>query len=476
MTVLYRKYRPQNFDEVIGQSGVVNFLKESISKDKLPHAIILSGPRGTGKTTLARIVALTVNCEKIDDQVLKPCLECTSCKHILESEFSDLIEIDAASNRRIDDIRNLKEMVGLPPHFGKKKVYLIDEAHMITHEAFNAFLKTLEEPPEHVVFIFATTEVEKFPDTILSRCQELKLQTIPVKELEDHLKDISKKENITIEDIAISLIAEYSEGCARDAISLLEQVSRLDDITEGKICRFLNIISEKEINELIDITLNVKEKELHEYFTRLDSLGLSAKSLVKQFIKSAENRISQSTISDQNGKYLLTLLKNLLETGENLSNSISPITSLKVAFLDTMISIVQSTKTPVSNHNTQATPPKIVERTATLNNIANSHTPSTKPLRSDKLESIKDPVIKGLLMGQEFEILESKVEITANSNFIFEKLNGKKADLEKEFQKPVSINMAGTPKSQEPEVKPIQTTDQSPKSEIEKDLVDIFQN
>ncbi len=219
--VLARKYRPQRFAEVVGQPHVVRTLQNALRRGRLAHALLFAGIRGIGKTTIARIVAKALNCEGPDPG--EPCNTCGPCREITEGRSLDVIEIDAASNRGIDEIRELRETLKFRPTRGKAKVYIIDEAHMLTREAANALLKSLEEPPPHVYFILATTEPYRLPVTILSRCQRYDFRRLPVATLVEHLKEIARREKVEIEEEALTLLAKEAEGSLRDALSLLDQ-------------------------------------------------------------------------------------------------------------------------------------------------------------------------------------------------------------------------------------------------------------
>src|SRR5580693_9501721 len=224
--VLARKYRPQTFAELIGQEAMVRTLANAIASGRVAHAFILTGVRGVGKTTTARIIARALNCVGADGTggpTISPCGECVHCRSIAEDRHVDVIEMDAASRTGIDDIRDLTEGVRYRPVSARHKVYIIDEVHMLSKPAFNALLKTLEEPPAHVIFVFATTEVRKVPVTILSRCQRFDLRRIETPELVSHLANIAAKENVAIGPAALSLIARAAEGSVRDALSLLDQ-------------------------------------------------------------------------------------------------------------------------------------------------------------------------------------------------------------------------------------------------------------
>ncbi len=240
-SVLARKWRPATFDEVIGQEAVIQTLKNSISEGRIHHSLIFSGLRGTGKTSTARIYAKALNCK--NGPTVQPCLECDSCKEIAEGRDIDVMEIDAASNKGVDDIRNLKEIVQYPPIRDRYRVFIIDEVHMLSTHAFNALLKTIEEPPSYVVFILATTEPHKIPATIRSRCQIFEFKKIPPVKIVKHLQDICNKEGINIDKNALKLIVDASEGSMRDAQSLLDQIISFsgEKITEEDVSVVLGV-------------------------------------------------------------------------------------------------------------------------------------------------------------------------------------------------------------------------------------------
>ena len=219
--VLARKYRPQSFDELQGQEHITKILKQAIETKRIAHSFLFCGPRGIGKTSCARILAKSLNCQ--EGPTLKPCGVCFICQEIAKGNSFDVIEIDGASNRGIDEIRALRENVKFAPSYGRYKIYIVDEVHMLTSEALNALLKTLEEPPSQVIFIFATTEAHKVPSTILSRCQRFDFKRISLETISSNLKDISKKEGVKVQDEALFAIAKASSGSMRDALGILDQ-------------------------------------------------------------------------------------------------------------------------------------------------------------------------------------------------------------------------------------------------------------
>jgi DNA polymerase-3 subunit gamma/tau len=248
----YRKWRPQGWDEVIGQEHVVRTLRNAVGKGNIAHAYLFSGPRGTGKTTTARIIAKAANC-LTDDQSLRPCNECANCLAVNEGRFLDLIEIDAASNTSVDDVRDLREKINYSPSVGRFKVYIIDEVHMLSNAAFNALLKTLEEPPAHAIFVLATTEVHKIPATVLSRCQRHEFRRIPLNFIQALLKEIAEKEGIHVDPTALTAIARQATGSMRDAVSLLDQLASTgSDVSLELTQQVLGTAASLSVFELID--------------------------------------------------------------------------------------------------------------------------------------------------------------------------------------------------------------------------------
>lgn len=267
---LYRKYRPQTFKDLIGQENIVKALSNAINLNKISHAYLLCGPRGTGKTTTARIIAKSLNCAK--GPTLEPCGECPSCKDITNSTPIDVIEIDAASNRKVEDARNILEKIQFVPVNGRFKIYIIDEVHMLTTEAFNTLLKTLEEPPENVIFILATTEPHKVLDTIISRCQRFDFRRITTEDIVARLQYICEQENISITQDALYTIARSSAGGMRDSLALLDQISVLDAYKEISSDDVNEMLGRLSFETLFDLSNSILESQTQNAIELLDKV------------------------------------------------------------------------------------------------------------------------------------------------------------------------------------------------------------
>ncbi len=285
MTVFYRKWRPQTLAEVVGQEPVTRTLRNAIATGRVAHAYLFHGPRGTGKTSTGRILAKAVNC--LDNQTGEPCNRCEICQAFNEGRALDLIEIDAASNRGIDEIRDLREKVGFAPHLARYKVYIIDEVHMLTEPAFNALLKTLEEPPPYVIFVLATTEVHKVPATISSRCQRFDFRRIPTEAMIKRLEQICEAEGIEIEPSALRLIARAATGSLRDAENLLEQllVYHGPRITLQQVRQELGISGDLRIKELAEQILRRDLPAALATINRVATEGLDLKAFNRGLVE-----------------------------------------------------------------------------------------------------------------------------------------------------------------------------------------------
>lgn len=282
--VLARKYRPQKFAELVGQESLVRTITNALTNNKFPHALILTGIRGVGKTTIARIIAKALNCLNLTEVngVLEPCNNCANCLSIIEDRNQDVIEMDAASHTGVGDVREIIENCRYRPTSGKYKVYIIDEVHMLSNSAFNALLKTLEEPASHVKFIFATTEIRKVPLTILSRCMRFNLRRLNVEELASHFADVLNKENITPCQESLKIIASCAEGSVRDGLSILEQaIAHTNGSLDPKSVRdMLGMADSDNINELVKAILECETSKILEICKKLYSLAYEPLSLL----------------------------------------------------------------------------------------------------------------------------------------------------------------------------------------------------
>ena len=359
--VLARKWRPQSFDELIGQEPIIRVLKNSIDQNRIAHAYLFSGPRGVGKTSTARILAKALNCQ--EGASSSPCGRCAFCTSITDGSSVDVMEIDGASNNSVNDIRDLRERVKYVPSGAQYKVYIIDETHMLSDAAFNALLKTLEEPPSHVIFVLATTSPRKIPATVLSRCQHLMFRRIPTPQIRDRLKQISSSEEISIARSALDMIARAADGSLRDALTILDQISSFSsDVTESDIHDLLGITDFNLLSTLSRALIDGRREDLISIAGDLAERGTDIRSFMRDLIQffrdllvlsvtkkhdellelSSEERAAMKEIIKKTSEDHLTLMiSELLKAEVDVRNASLPrlvfeMYLLKISFLSDM--------------------------------------------------------------------------------------------------------------------------------------------
>ena len=343
--VLYRKYRPNNFDELIGQEHIIKILKNSIIENKIAHAYLFTGPRGTGKTSTAKLFAKALNCTNSTNGI--PCEKCDNCKNF--NNNPDIIELDAASNNGVDNMRLIIDGVQVAPAMSKYKIYIIDEAHMLSSSAWNAFLKTLEEPPENVIFILATTEIQKVPLTILSRCQRFDFCRINKDEITKHLEKICEKENIKYEEDAIKEISNISDGCMRDALSVLDQLSKAADVVTVDILKQnYGTVTDYDIDIIYTAILHNDLDTLIDKISEIKASGVNIKVLIDKLIDNFLNKaiqIKRKNISNNAFNQLKNIIKSLNEIEEKLNDGLNGYLLLQIE----LISFINDDENKISN-------------------------------------------------------------------------------------------------------------------------------
>lgn len=403
---LYREYRPQKFSDVLGQDRVVNVLKNQVKSGQISHAYLFAGERGCGKTTCAKIFAKAINCLNPIDS--SPCGECENCKSIEEESTMDVVEMDAASNRRIDDIRNLKETVVYPPNNLKYKVYIIDEAHMITREAFNALLKIMEEPPSHLVFILATTEIEKIPKTILSRVQKFEFNKIGREDIIKQIDIILSDRNISMQDEAKELIVKKAKGAMRDALSILDQVLSIEKeyFSIEDVENILGLVDFESLDKLVDNIISYNQKESLDLLFTLRENDKDDKDILDGLVGYFRDIMVYKT--SLNEKYIensdyLALIK---EKTKNISSD------RVVSFLEILNDYSNRMK---NSENSSFLMEMAILRLINLKNEEDILS-RIKKLEENKTENIIDIINK--LVDQKFENINlSKVKLKSDENF-----------------------------------------------------------
>jgi DNA polymerase-3 subunit gamma/tau len=491
--------------EIVDQNHITQTFHNALKKNALNHAYLFAGPRGTGKTSAARIIARSINC-------LNPtaegdaCNECEICKEALVGKLVDLIEIDAASNRGIDEMRDLKEKINFTPSRAKNKIYVIDEVHMLTKEAFNALLKTLEEPPAYAYFILATTESHKVPETILSRCQRFDFHRISNEAVAKHLADISTKEGIKFEEAALQIIAKQSQGGMRDALGMLEQLSSSGEITSEIVAENLGLTRPEAVENFAIALQSHKLPESLEMINSLVGEGVNLlqfnKSLLGKLREMMLEKVSQNKVAE--AKVILKIIEEFTAAGEGLKSTVIPQLPLEIAVISVCaegVETPQSQSTPISNST--PTPPKPstplpikqttpeIEKTPQPQSQSVSIPKSTQPTEEAKqalnlvLGKIKKPALKMALREASIITANGEVVIGVGSDFMLGKINNAESlgELQTLFSealgrdvgikaKRVEIEIAATtpPPKPQPEIpKPIQK-----KSSLADDAENLF--
>ncbi|MFO8058476.1 MAG: DNA polymerase III subunit gamma/tau [bacterium] len=407
--VLARKWRPRNFEEILGQDAIVRTVKNAISQNRVSHAFLFTGPRGVGKTSLARVLAKALNCQNQDGPTTNPCGTCSACTDITNDNAVDVLEIDGASNRGIENIRELRETVRYPPASFRTKIYIIDEVHMLTKEAFNALLKTLEEPPPHIVFIFATTEPKKVLPTILSRCQRYDFHRVSMDVLVDHLSRICREEGIDLSEDNLRVIAREAEGSVRDSLSLLDQLVSFGtgELTEEEVLRILGVVDRTLIFSIIEAILNNDPASALDAVETADESGYDIKQLARELLMMFRNLLVVRLT--RNPQRIMDLTENELERINALAGD---------RHLETLERLFDHLARLDENLNRSSQPRILLETTL----VKMAITPEVAPLAEliARLEELERGVAAGRAKG-------SPPDTSENSAPLFQDPQGKEA-------------------------------------------------
>lgn len=490
----YRKYRPSNFANLVGQNHVRTTLLSALKNDRLVHAYLFSGPRGTGKTSTARLLAKAINCvnRKKDGE---PCEECEFCLAIKEGRLIDLIEIDAASNRGIDEIRDLREKIKFAPTRGKAKIYIIDEVHMLTKEAFNALLKTLEEPPSHTYFVLATTEPHKVLPTIISRCQQFDFKRISEKEIIERLKFIAGQEKIKVEEEALELIVQNVQGSLRDAVGLLEQMIEGNKLTYQHLKETLGIIGHQAIKRLHQNLQEQKVKEALQEINELHREGYDLSQFTREMLDFLRRQMIEAASRESPlVKRILELIEIFQKAQDDLKTTIIPQLPLEVAIikacrLSPLVSPKQSLgekiKTAFHREKEEGEKESLVavpqeKRPAGILSLENIKKNFPRILEHIKIPSVKRSFMTGTISKVEGQ----EIVINFKTRFHLEKVEGlrNKDEVEKAFTevfgKPVKITCELTKVDFEPvvaeEVFEPKPEEEKPNPNLTKKALEIF--
>lgn len=431
------RWRPSKFEEVVGQGSTIRILRHSVLRGETSHAYLFAGPRGTGKTSVARIMAKAINCEDPKDG--EPCNECKNCKAIDRGTSLDIVEIDGASNRGIDKIRELREEVNYTPAELQYKVYIIDEVHMLTTQAFNALLKTLEEPPDRVTFIFATTEPEKIPTTIISRCQVFEFKEIPQTQIIERLQEVVHSEDISITDEALKLIAGRAKGSMRDGLVLLEQVlpySSEEKIDRKSLVDLLGLASSSNVTSFISSLVEGRPKDILEEIDNLVSRGKDLEIFLEAVLEELRERIVEEP-SPEKLRTSVGLSRGILDLLDDLRKSSNKRVTLEIGSLELVENCLDRTEEipeephPVADNQQVDAPPIREENTEEVNGLKNTSEWQSliKEIESDRISIAaflgeSDPVVRNRDLILEFTrdhaFHKESLEEDKNQNYLQE--------------------------------------------------------
>ena len=426
---LYQKYRPSSFKGLVAQEHVKTTLQNALKKDMLTHAYLFCGPRGTGKTSTARLLAKAINCQNLDAKTYEPCNECDICIQINKGSLVDLVEIDAASNRGVDEIRDLRESVKFAPTQSKNKVYIIDEVHMLTKEAFNALLKTLEEPPKNVYFILATTELHKIPDTIVSRCQRFGFRRINIEDISNHLAYICDEEKVKFEKKALEKVSLRSEGCMRDALSLLDQLISFGDVNTENLNQILGSSQNDSVNDFVENLINSRITENLEIINQIHKDGVNLDEFCKSFIDCLQTKMIENLKNQIVSQKIIEISKHWMQIYNEFKQSNNLKFALEIICIDNNKILNQE----INSNNSSALNSN--NSNSNNNEKENSTISSSNGISEERLLEILNNKLKEFKKPNKSESSETKSKEINLDDIKFELLSY----LDKEISKKVAL-------------------------------------